>query len=99
MHQHRFTRVALATAFVVAGTLVMAQNIAVLRGRGGHDNEFDAAFATLGWKPSYYPCTAEGMADFTAAADRYDVALAVPLFNYAKEGWLLPKDATDSKAI
>ena len=99
MHQSNIVRIALIAALVAAGAVAMAQNIAVLKGRGGHDNEFDAAFATLGWKPTYFACTAEGMADFTAAAERYDVALGVPLFNYGGDKWLLPKGATDNPAI
>ena len=99
MPPHNMVRLTSTAALVAAGTIAMAQNIAVLKGRGNHDNEFDAAFATLGWKPAYFACTAEGMADFTSAADRYDLALAVPLFNYAGDKWMLPKDATDGPAI
>ena len=99
MHRHPVARIASLAALVAAGTLATAQNIGVLLGRSGHNSEFDSAFEKLGWDPTRFPCTAEGMKDFTASVGKFDVVLAVPLFNYAKEGWLLPKDATDSKAI
>ena len=99
MHRHPVARIASLAALVAAGTLATAQNIGVLLGRSGHNSEFDSAFEKLGWEPTRFACSPEGMKDFTASINKLDLVLVVPLFNYSKDGWILSKEATDYKAI
>ena len=57
--------------------------VAVLRGRGDCDKDFDGAFAACGIAPERFACSAEGMKDFAAKIDGFDLVMVVPLFNYA----------------
>ncbi len=60
---------------------VSAEEVAVFQnGRGRHAGEFATAFAELGWEPAFFADTKEGMYEFAACADRFDLALMAPLF-------------------
>ena len=73
--------------------------VAVLRGRGDCDKDFDGAFAACGIAPERFACSAEGMRDFAAKIDGFDLAMVVPLFNYAGAKNILRDGDTDFAAI
>ena len=76
-------RLFLACAAVNLALVASSAEIAVLQnGRGKHAGEFATAFAELGWEPTVFPDTKEGMAEFAADSDRFDLVLMAPLFLY-----------------
>ena len=75
----------------------LGQEIAVLMGQSGHNSDFDTGFDKLGWKATYFPCTKDGMSDFTSSIDKFDFVIVCPLFN-SQEIRLNPGD-TDSARI
>lgn len=77
---------------VAVSAAALAQNVAVLRGRGDHDSEFDRAFEKLGCTLDHIACTDDGMAAFADAIDAYDLVISVPLFNYGGAAWKLSHD-------
>lgn len=95
---------AAAALAAVCTSACFGQEIALLLGKGGHNNEFDAAFKALGWKdPDRFECSVDGMKRLTDSISKYDMVIAVPLFNYefgAKRGQrTLVKGDTDTGRI
>ena len=73
--------------------------VAVLRGRGDCDRDFDGALTACAVEPERFACSAEGMKDFVSKLDNFDLTMVVPLFNYAGGKNMLADDATDYAAI
>ena len=76
--------------------------VAVLQGPNGrHNAELNAGLNELALEFDCIPCTAAGMKAFTEQIDKYSLAMAVPLFNWAgKTGaTMLKNEEVDFAAI
>lgn len=90
---------------VICGLTFTAQaaNVALLKGNGWHDNEWDPQFKLLDWDVARFDCSPEGFKKFGECSAAFDMALIPPLFNWRrigakedkKEGWSLNKDEVD----
>ncbi|MGN0826399.1 MAG: hypothetical protein ACI4QD_00500 [Kiritimatiellia bacterium] len=73
--------------------------VAILRGRGECDADFDGALAACNIVPERFACSAEGMKAFAAKLGALDLVLVAPLFNYAGAKNILKDGQTDFPAI
>lgn len=98
------TMTSLAVLLTIGSSACFSQEIALLLGESGHNDEFKLAFERLGWKePDKFECSAEGMKKFAENASKYDMIISVPLFNYDlkknRGAKLLSKSDTNAEKV